>query len=152
LVLSGRQEEAQDTEVEPAAMNNRERIARGLVVIGSLILFASAALHGFAGYPVLSRGLATANLKPFLGGGVKAFWLLGSWHWTALGVIALAVAFRGTALRRFLILMCGLVVLVDAVGTVVAVGFFPGNELLSLGGLAILSGAALLEGSHSPQA
>ncbi len=133
-------------------MKNRERTARGLVVIASLILFASAALHDFTGYPMLSRALATANLKPFLQGSFRAFWLLVAWHWIAIGVIALVVSYRGTKLRRFVVLMCGLLPLVDAIGTIIAVGLFFGNATLSLAALALLAAAVLFEGGHSPQA
>ncbi len=133
-------------------MKNRERAARGLVVIGSLILFAAAALHDFTGYPGLSRALSTANLRPFLEGSFKAFWLLMSWHWIAIGVIALVVCYGGARSRKLVLLLCGLLPLVDGIGTSITVGWFFGNEMLSLAGLTIIAAAALFESACSAQA
>jgi hypothetical protein len=133
-------------------MKNRERTARGLVILGSLLLFAAAALHGFAGYPFLSRALSTVNLNSFLQGGLRALWLLVSWHWVAVGVIALVLCFGGATQRKPLLLICGLLVLVDAIGVFIGVGFFLGDETLGVAGLAFLLAAALFEGGHGPQA
>jgi hypothetical protein len=132
-------------------MQNRERIARGLVISGSLILFATAALHGFLGYPALSRALSGTNLRPFLNSGVRALWLLVSWHWVAVGVVASVVAFRGRKARRLVLLICGLFGLVDAIGVFVAVGLFVGDEMLTLAGLTIMCGAMLFPSGHGPQ-
>ncbi len=98
------------------------------------------------------RALGTANLKRFLEGSFRAFWLLVSWHWVAIGVIVLVVSYVVTKLRKFVVLMCGLLILVDAIGTIIAVEFFFGNEMLSLAGLALLSAVAFFEGGSSPQA
>lgn len=130
-------------------MQKRERTARGFVILGSFILFATAALHGFAGYPALSRALSTANLGPFLNSGLRALWLLVSWHWLAFGVVAVVVAFKGRTAWRFVLLTCGLVGLVDAIGLLVAVGFFVGDLMMGLSGLVIICGAILLPGEGS---
>ncbi|HEV1995205.1 MAG TPA: hypothetical protein VGR03_12825 [Candidatus Acidoferrum sp.] len=133
-------------------MKNRERIARGLVVIGSLSLFAPAALRDFTGYPMLSRALGTVNPRPFLEGSSRAFWHLLSWHWVVIGVLALVVSYGGTKLRKFAVLLCGLLAFMDAIGTIIAVGLFLGNELLILAALAFLAAAVLFEDGHSLQA
>ncbi|MDE2135106.1 MAG: hypothetical protein KGM97_07355 [Alphaproteobacteria bacterium] len=133
-------------------MKTRERAAQGLVVIGSLILVAAAALHDVTGYPGLVRALSAANLRPFLEGSFKAFWLLMSWHWIAIGVIALVVSYGGARSRKLVLLLCGLLPLVDGIGTSIAVGWFFGNEMLSLAGLVIVAAAALFESVRNTQA
>ncbi|SRR5712692_8723302 len=132
-------------------MRNRERAARGLVFIGSFILFAQAALRDFTDYPFLSRALGTANLRPFQEGSLRALWLLLSWHWFVIGVVALGVSYGGMKLRRFVVLLCGLLALMDAIGTTIAVGLFLGNEMLSVAALALLSAAVLFDSGHSAQ-
>jgi CHASE2 domain-containing sensor protein len=132
-------------------MPSRERTAQGLVISGSLILFATAALHGFAGYPALSRALSGTNLRPFLGRGLRALWLLVAWHWVAVGIVASVVAFRGRSARRLVLLLCGLFAWVDAIGVFVAVGLFVGNEMLTLAGLAIMCGALLFPSGQGSQ-
>src|SRR5712692_3172541 len=126
-------------------MRNRERAARGLVFIGSFILFAPAAVLDFADSPMLSRAVGTANLKPFLEGSLRAFWHLLSWHWVVIGVVALVVSHGGTKLRKFVVLLCGLLVLMDSIGTIIAVGLFFGNEMLSVAALAFVTAAVLFE-------
>lgn len=124
-------------------MRSRQRIAQALIVLGSVVLFVVGTVHGFAGYPEISRALAGTAIPGKLIGGLKLVWLLGSWHWITLGVIALVLAFGKAALRRALLLLCGLIVLVDAALAFAAVGPFIGDELLTVAAAALLVGAIL---------
>ena len=49
--------------------------------------------------------------------------------------------------RRALLLLCGLVVFLDAAGAYFAIGLFIGDELLAVAAIAFLAGAALLPSS-----
>jgi hypothetical protein len=130
-------------------MRNRERIAQALVILGSLILFVSAPLHGFGGFRAVFSVLGGGNIPPHVMGALKVVWLMVSWHWVAIGAIALVVSFARTAPRRAVVLLCGLVTLLDAVGGFVAVGPFIGDELLSVAAVAILAGVVLFPSAES---
>jgi len=124
-------------------MQNRERIAKALVVLGSVVLFAAAALHGIAGYREVFRALQGTEVPPRLISVFKVVWLFPSWHWIALGTITLIAAFARMSPRRAILLLCGLVPLVDAAGAYSALGLFIGDELLAVAALAFLASAAL---------
>ena len=130
-------------------MRTRKRIAQALVVLGSLVLFVVGAVHGFAGYPEISRALAGTAIPGKVIGGLKLVWLLGSWHWITLGVIAFVLALSKAALRRALLLLCGFIVLVDAALAFATVGPFIGDELLTVAAAALLAGAAFFPAAQN---
>jgi hypothetical protein len=130
-------------------MRGRKRIAQALVVVGSLALFVVGAVHAIAAYPEISSALATTNLAAAIISALKLAWLFASWHWITLGIIALVVAFGKAAPRRVLLLLCGLVVLLDAVLAYAKVGAFIGDELLTVAAVALLAGAALFPSAQS---
>jgi len=130
-------------------MWTRTRIAQALIVLGSLVLFVVGAVHGFAGYPQISGALAGTAIPGKIIGGLKLVWLLASWHWITLGVMALVLAFSKAALRRALLLLCGFIALVDAALAFAAVGRFIGDELLTVAAIALLAGAALFSSSQN---
>ena len=131
------------------SMQNRKRVAQALIVLGSLVLFLVGAVHGLAGYPQISGALAGTAIPGKIIGGLKLVWLLASWHWITLGIIALVLAFSKTALRRALLLLCGFIVLADAALAFAAVGPFIGDELLTVAAIALLAGAALFSFSQN---
>jgi hypothetical protein len=124
-------------------VKNRKRIAQALVVLGNLALLALALAHARFGYPEVSRIASEGKASPFLAAGLKLIWLLASWHWVALGIIALAVSFGRRAPHRVVLLLCAMTLLVDAAATLAGPGWFIGDELLTLAGIAILLGAAV---------
>jgi len=124
-------------------MQNRERIAKALVILGSVVLFAGAALHGIAGYRQVFRVLQGTEIPPRMVSVFKVVWLFPSWHWIAVGVFALIAAYARISPRRAILLLCGLVPLVDAAGACYAIGPFIGDELLAVAALAFLASAAL---------
>jgi len=62
------------------------RIARSLVALGNLILFATALLHG-SGYATLSGKMENSNVAPFLVSAFKAVWLMISAHLIVLSAV-----------------------------------------------------------------
>jgi len=130
-------------------MRTRTRIAQALIVLGSLVLFVVGAVHGFAGYPQISGALAGTAIPGKIIGGLKLVWLLASWHWITLGIVALVLSLSKAALRRALLLLCGFIVLVDAALAFAAVGPFIGDELLTVAAIALLAGAALFPAAQN---
>jgi hypothetical protein len=125
-------------------MKNRKRTAQGLTVLGSVVLFLSAAFHGFGAFPPISAALHASGIDPMIARALQAVWLMASSHWTVVGIIALVACFARSGPRRLILLLCGLVPLIDAVGGYAAIGLFIGDELLVVAAVAILSAAALL--------
>lgn len=130
-------------------MNKRNRAAQILVVLGSLVLFASTAVHSLAGYPKLSRALGASNLRIPLQSALRAIFLLVGWDWVVIAVVALLAAFIETKLRKILVLICGVAVLVETGLTLAFIGVFLGNELIGSAALLILCGGLLF---RNPQA
>jgi hypothetical protein len=104
------------------SINGRNKAARVFVILGSVALVASAALHCFAGYSkVASPALAMSNLDP----GLQA----------------------ETRLRKTLVLFCGLAVLLEAGVGASMMGFFIGNEMIGAAALLLVCGGLLFEKS-----
>ena len=127
-------------------MNQRDKFAKILVVLGSVVLFASTAVHSLA-YLRLSRVLAASNLSAPLQSALRAIFLLAGWDWVVIAVVALVAAFTATKLRRPLVLICGVAVLFETGLTLAFIGFFIGNELIGSAALLILCGGLLLRNS-----
>jgi hypothetical protein len=133
----------------PNAVNNRKRIAQGLTVLGSIVLFASAAFHSAGGYPQISAAMHASGLQPPLVRALQAIWVMAAWHWIGIGTIALVACFARTGPRRLILLLCGLLPLVDAIAGYVSIGPFIGDEMLTVAAVAILGGLALLPNAES---
>jgi len=67
-------------------MSGLNRAARILVAIGSVVLFASAALHSLAACPRLSNALSASNLNAALQKPLRAGFLLVGWDWIVIAV------------------------------------------------------------------
>jgi len=128
-------------------VNQRDKFAKILVVLGSIVLFASTAVHSLASYPRLSRALAASNLSVPLQSALRAIFLLAGWDWVVIAVVALVAAFSATKLRKPLMLICGAAVLFETGLTLAFIGFFIGNELIGSAALLILCGGLLLRSS-----
>lgn len=124
-------------------MNGRQKGARLLVALGCFVLFASAALHCVAATRLAFPALAASNLSPSLQAAFGVIFLSVGWHWVVIAVVALAAAFTETKLRKFLVLFCGLAVLLEAGVGASMMGFFIGNEMIGAGGLLIALGGLL---------
>lgn len=128
-------------------MNARNKAARILVVIGSIVLFASTALHSIGAYPRLSAALTASNLPASLQGPLRAIFLLVGWDWVVLAIIALVAVFTDTKLRKMLVLICGVAVLFETALTLAFIGIFIGNEMIGSAALLLLVGGLLLDGT-----
>lgn len=128
-------------------MNGRTKAARVFVILGSMVLLASAALHCFAGYKQGFPALAASNLNPGLQAGFRVIFLAAAGHWLVIAIIALLAAFTQTRLRKVLVLLCGLAILVEAAVGAAMMGFFIGNEMIGAGALLLFCGGLLFDQS-----
>ena len=126
-------------------MNGRNKTGRILVTLGSIVLFATAALHGVAYATYLSPALNASNLAAPMQAALRAIFLLPAWDWIVIGVIAVLASFTETKLRKVLVLVCGVAVLVQTGLALVFMGVFAGSEMLGLAALLILCGGLLFQ-------
>ena len=126
-------------------MNSRNRAARIQVTIGSVVLFAAAILHFFAGYRTGFPALAASNLNVGLQTAFRVVFLSVAWDWILLGTITLVATFKAAAARKALVLVCGLGVLIEAVGGAAIMGIFVGNEMIGAAAILIVIGGLLFE-------
>ena len=126
-------------------MDWRNKVARILVTIGSIVLFAAAALHFFAGYSRGFPALAASNLEMGLQTAFRVVFLSVAWDWILLGFIALVAAFKATAARRVLVLVSGLGVFIEAVVGAAIMGVFIGNEMIGAAAILIIIGGLFFE-------
>ena len=105
------------------------RIARWLIVAGSLVLFLTALLHG-SGYAEISRVVEKSDMKPFLIGGFKALWLMFSIHLLVLSAIFIVTS--QTPKGRRLVLLCTLIPTIDTMLLFHFVGVFIGTVALAV--------------------
>jgi len=125
-------------------MNRRNRAGRTLVAIGSLALFATAAIHFLAGYSQGLPALAASNLGAGLQSGFRVVFLSVAWDWILLGLIGAVAAFKATAARRSPVLLSGFGILIEALGGATVMGLFIGNELIGIAAIFTIIGGCLL--------
>lgn len=128
-------------------MDGRNKTARAFVILGSVVLFASAALHFLAGYSQGFPALNASNLNPLLKVGFQVVFLSLGWHWVVIAVVALLAGVTQTRLRKVLVLLCGLALLFEATAGAIMMGFFIGNELIGAGALLLVCGGLLFDQS-----
>jgi hypothetical protein len=118
------------------------KLARLLILLGSLVMFVGALLHIVGGslgvFPVLLK----AGIAARVAGAVKCVWLVVSAHGVLLAPALVWISrLPGTgSLLRYLVL----IPLVDAVLMFVFVGFFAGFDLVATSALLLMAGAWLL--------
>jgi hypothetical protein len=127
------------------SMSGRNKAARAFVILGSVVLFASAALHFFGGYTQIFPLYAASNLSPRLKEAFRVVFLSLGWHWVVTAVVALLAGVTETRLRKVLLLTCGLAVLIEAAVAVSMMGFFIGNELIGTAALLLVCGGLLFD-------
>ena len=128
-------------------MNGRNKAARVFVILGSVVLLASAALHCFGGYSQVFPALAMSNLNPGLQAAFRVVFLSLGWHWLITAMVALLAGVSETRLRKTLVLFCGLAVLLEAGAGASLMGFFIGNEMIGAAALLLVCGGLLFEKS-----
>jgi hypothetical protein len=117
------------------------KTARGLIIAASVILFATALLHGW-GYPKVSAEIAGSNARPLLVSAFKALWLVYSAHLIVLSLIFVAAS-RTPGGKR--IVLIGL--LIPALEVVLLfhfLGLFVGTIAVALAGVLLLAGGLML--------
>ncbi len=132
-----------------AEMNGRNKAARILVAMGSLVLLASVAVHSLGAYPRLSTALSASNLNAPLQEALRAVFLLVGWDWIVIATVALLAAFTETKLRKMLVLFCAAAVLAETALTLAFIGVFVGNELIGSAAVLLLAGGLLIQNSRA---
>jgi len=128
-------------------MNRRNKAARVFVILGGVVLFASAALDCFAGYSKVVPALTTSNLNRGLQAAFRVVFLSLGWHWLVTAIVALLAGVTETRLRKTLVLLCGLAVLLEAGVGASMMGFFIGNEMIGAAALLLVCGGLLFDQS-----
>ncbi len=128
-------------------MDGRNKAAHAFVILGSVVLFANAALHFWGGYSQGFPALNASNLNSALKVGFKVVFLALGWHWIVIAVVALLAGLTQTRLRKVLVLFCGLAELFEAVAGASIMGFFIGNEIIGAAGLLLVCGGLLFDQS-----
>ena len=123
----------------------RNRAGQIVVAIGSGLLFASAALHFYAGHRLGFPALAASNLAAAMQSAFRVVFLSVAWDWIVLGFVAMVAAFTAAPRRRTLVLICGLGVLIEAVAGAAVMGVFIGNEMIGAAAILTMIGGSMLE-------
>ena len=76
------------------------KVARWLILAGSVVLFATSVLHG-SGFGHISAMIAKSGLSPLGTDAFKALWLMFSVHLAILSVV-FVVASRTHAARQYI--------------------------------------------------
>jgi hypothetical protein len=131
-------------------MIKRQFVAQLLVGLGSLNMLLGAGLHLYAGYPLLSEGLAASNLSGLLANAARTVFLLIGLAWILIAIVTLIAAFTQTRIRKALVLLCGLSLLAWIPIWVRLMGWFIGNEMFLLSGVLITFGGLLFPPPTKP--
>jgi hypothetical protein len=118
------------------------KLARLLILLGSIVMFLGALLHILGGLKGVFPVLATAGVNPRIAGAIKCVWLVVSAHGLLLAPALVWISRRPDArsLLRYLVL----IPTVDAVLMYVFVGFFAGFYIVAASALLLLAGAWLM--------
>ncbi|HVP56447.1 MAG TPA: hypothetical protein VMU45_15755 [Candidatus Eisenbacteria bacterium] len=116
-------------------------LARWLILLASIVLFAAGLLH-VVGYLYVMPGLLKSGVDPKFLGAVKCVWLVFT-----VELAVLAPAFVGISRRpgmRSLLLYLALIPVIDAILMYYFVGSFIGSNMVGGGAVVLLVGAWLL--------
>ena len=118
------------------------KLARQLILLGSIVMFAGALLHILGGLRGVFPVLANAGMNPRIVGAIKCVWLVVSAHGLLLAPALVWISRRPDArsLLRYLVL----IPVVDAVLMYCFVGFFAGFYIVATSALLLLAGAWLM--------
>jgi hypothetical protein len=119
--------------------------AQWLILAGSIVLLATALVHGSA-YNAIAHGMEASSARPFLVSAMKVLWLAYSFHLVVLSVVFL-LASRTRGGKR-LVLVCALIPAGDILLGLSLVGVFIGNIMLALATLLFVAGGLLLQSDH----
>ena len=123
------------------------KLARLLILLGSIVMFVGALLHILGGSVGVFPALEKAGMDPRVAGAIKCVWLVVSAHGVLLAPALVWISRRqGTSsLLRYL----ALIPTVDALLMFRFVGFFAGFYIVSASALLLLAGAWLMPRNQS---
>jgi hypothetical protein len=118
------------------------KLARLLILLGSIVMFAGALLHILGGLKGVFPILLKAGVDPRIAGAIKCVWLVVSAHGLLLAPALVWISRRHDtrSLLRYLVLIPA----VDAVLMYCFVGFFAGFYIVATSALLLLAGAWLM--------
>ncbi len=119
------------------------RTAQYLVWLGSAVLLATAAFHA-TGWSDVAAAADEAALSPFMSAAVKALWIYASYHWLFVAVLAAIAVAHASRLARIILAMSALLLAVDTVLLLIAVGPFIAEAMLAATIAAYSMGAYLM--------
>ncbi len=117
------------------------KMARWLIVAGSVILFGTALFHA-SGYNGVANAIEASNARPFLASAVKGLWLMFSAHLIILSLIIVAAS--RSAHARPLVLLCALMPVFDTLLLLRFAGVFAGTILIAIASTLFIVGGCLL--------
>lgn len=121
----------------------RRTLSRAFLTLGCFILVVSSVMHCLAYRNFGAKAVHASNLPTPLQSTFTVAFLSMAWSWLVLALIVLVVTFGEARLRKPIVLICGFAMLIQAVFTVPALGFFIGNEMLGAASLLIIVGGFL---------
>jgi hypothetical protein len=124
------------------------KAARGLILIGSLLMLFGAVLHIY-GYTFAMPRMAATNAGPEILKVFKALW----WSFSVTGVVLCPIIIWASRLPagRGLVLLCTVIPAVTSVLMFCFLGVFIGSIIFSIATLLLLAGGLMLPGSAEPQ-
>ena len=122
------------------------KLARLLILLGSVVMFVGALLHIVGGSLGVFPVLAKSGVNPLVAGAVKCVWLVVSAHGVLLAPALVWISRQG---QRSLLRYLALIPAVDAVLMFHFVGLFAGFYIVLASALLLLVGAWLMPGDPS---
>jgi len=119
------------------------KLARWLVIVGCVLSFGTALLHGY-GYKSVSSVISATNTPQILVAAFKCIWMVFSIQFIVLSAIA-AVA-MGSSRGKQLVLLCSLIPILDAGLMLYYIGPFIGAYCVIAVAVFMLAGGILLPG------
>ena len=118
------------------------KLARLLILLGSIVMFAGALLHIVGGSLGVFPVLAKTGMDARVAGAIKCVWLVVSAHGLLLAPALVWISRRPDtrSLLRYLVL----IPVVDALLMYCFVGFFAGFYIVATSALLLLAGAWLM--------
>jgi hypothetical protein len=117
------------------------KLPRWLILLGSILLFASGLLH-LLGYPYIFPALLKAGIDRKLIGALKALWLAFTVSFVVVSAAFIFLSRRPQG-RNLILFLC-LLPLINAILMYSLVGPFIGSYVVSAGTVLVLIGAWLL--------
>ncbi len=123
------------------------RTARGLVIVGCVLSFGTAILHG-TGYRAVTSEIAATNARPVIVAAFRVLWLAFSVEFIVLSAIVAAAL--GSTRGKQLVLLCSLIPIFNAGLMWYFLGPFLGVYCAGATAMFLLAGGLLLPEEPKP--